>query len=615
MNKTLFKSGLVIGIIVLFAGGAITSSIDAILCKSSNNDGQEFWALLVAVSLYAGHPEQNFPFPFQEIDGLYDTLIESQGWSRDHIKILRGEDATVSNIINGFRWLDNMDDDDDISLIYFNTHGGPLKRDRWPYDESDGHDEILASHWTFAYPKIYLWDDQINYYLSRLDSNGICIILDTCHAGGFDDSIFWDNNYRINIPVSKEKKLISSTSWMTDFAEDIKGNGRVILMACREHELAGMGEFSPYIIDGLRGFADSNSNGIVTAEELFSYSETRTLYQHPKIFDNFVGELPILDLTDIINFKENELIESYHIKKRDNSNFDEKQINSNSGENTMVCGFITDILTGEPIQEVYVYLDGIDEQGNYYYNYTQTNSEGFYEINVVAGEISFYYSATGYLKEKTDYYNINESETLWINVSLQPPPPNNAFVCGYITDLETQEPLKSVHINFEWRDNEGRKLSRYFECDNNGFYNIGTPDGELYLSFNKHKYCYQKTYRMDIKENETLWTNISLEKERPGICIVKPLKEIYFNNKNICPFSKTIIFGDIEVEAFVHDIWYNKEIAEKVEFYLDGDLKSTDEEYPYTWMWSSTEFFKRKHTIKIIAYCEDDYQVSEEINI
>jgi hypothetical protein len=386
-------------------------------------------------------------------------------------------------------------------------------------------------------------------------------------------------------------------------------------MACREEELAGMGEFSPYIIDGLRGFADIDLNGIVTAEELFSYSETRSLYQHPMLFDNYAGELPVLYIADTFNSKEFELKESYHIKGGNSPIFDEKQIKSNSVDNTMVCGYITDISTGEPIQDAYISLDGIDEQGNYYYEYTDSDSEGFYEMNAVAGEVSFYYSATGYLKEKTDYYNIDESETLWINVSLHPPPPNNAFVCGYITDLETQEPIKSVHGNLEWRDNEGKKLSRYFLCDDNGFYNKGTPDGEIYLSFSKHKYCWQKTYRMDIKENETMWTNISLEKDRPGICVIKPLKEIYFNNKSIYPFSKTIIFGDIEVEAFVHDIWYNDEIAEKVEFYLDGDLKSTDKEPPYKWMWSSTEFFKRKHTIKIIAYFEDDYKVREEIDI
>ncbi len=614
LNNSTLKKGLVIGIVVLFTGITIISSIDAYICKLSINEGREYWALLVAVNIYADHPEKNFPFPFQEVNNLYDTLLASSLWSKDHIRILRGEEATSANIINGFRWLDKMDDDDDISLIYINTHGGSLNKDKKPIDEVDGRDEMIADYWSFAYPSIYLWDDRINYYLSRLDSEGICLIFDTCHAGGFDDSIYWDNILCKNRKLSKEES-ISPATWINDFAEDISGKGRVILMACREEEFAYMDGFSPYIVDGLRGFADSNSDDIVSAEELFFYTTCRKFWQHPIMFDNYLGELPLVDISEKNGYKEKKLDDSYHIKKRYESDFDEKQKNPTSEKNSIVCGFICNMSTGEPIEQVRIYLDGIDNQGNFYEDSTKTNSVGFYEMNVAAGEVSFYYSTYEYLKEYTEYYKIDDFETLWINVSLQPLPPDNAFVCGYTTDIETHKPIKTTYVDIEWRNEKGNFFSNYTKSDNQGFYIIDIPNGEFYIDCFKPDYCWERSYRMDVEENETLWANISLLKERINVYISKPLEAIYLVNKRIFPFSKTIILGNIEVEAFVHDLWYEPIDAEKVEFYIDGDLKSTDTEAPYKWMWKSIQLFKRKHTIKVIAYDEFGYQVSDEIDI
>jgi len=38
-------------------------------------------------------------------------------------------------------------------------------------------------------------------------------------------------------------------------------------MASREDEVSYSGGFGPYIIDGLRGYADSNGDGIVTLKK------------------------------------------------------------------------------------------------------------------------------------------------------------------------------------------------------------------------------------------------------------------------------------------------------------------------------------------------------------
>jgi len=87
--------------------------------------------------------------------------------------------ATIFNIIQGLRWLDKMEDSDDISMVFITTHGFPLDIDIPPLDEEDGADEGLISYWGFAFPNLFIWDDQLNFLLNRLESQGVCLI------GGF----------------------------------------------------------------------------------------------------------------------------------------------------------------------------------------------------------------------------------------------------------------------------------------------------------------------------------------------------------------------------------------------------------------------------------------------
>ncbi len=64
---------------------------------------------------------------------------------------------------------------------------------------------------------------------------------------------------------------------------------------------------------------------------------------------------------------------------------------------------------------------------------TTTDSNGFYQMNVAAGNISLDIEKEGYFSEYIEELSIDDSETLWVNVSLYPRPAENAIVCGYVT--------------------------------------------------------------------------------------------------------------------------------------------------------------------------------------
>lgn len=183
-------------------------------CKlyKTQNDDTEYWAVLIGAGIYDSHSDENRPSMLRAADEMHDLLLQSDYWQEDHIKVLKGKECTAVNIVEALRWLDEKDDENDISLVYITTHGfkGP---DIPPFDESDGKDEYLATYWGFEYPVTCIWDDELNFLLSRLDSKGVAVIIDSCHSGGVGDSF-------------------SETEWIKGFAEDIQGNGRVILMSC-----------------------------------------------------------------------------------------------------------------------------------------------------------------------------------------------------------------------------------------------------------------------------------------------------------------------------------------------------------------------------------------------
>ncbi|MCD6513090.1 MAG: hypothetical protein J7K61_05770, partial [Thermoplasmata archaeon] len=70
---------------------------------------------------------------------------------------------------------------------------------------------------------------------------------------------------------------------------------------------------------------------------------------------------------------------------------------------------------------------------------------------------------------------------------------------------------------------------------------------------------------------------------------------IYIAGNKIMPtiFGRTVVIGDIDINVSAYN-------CNKVEFYLDGELKYTDDTYPYSWKFDERAFFS--HQITVIGY-------------
>jgi hypothetical protein len=300
------KKYLVFGIIILFIGSSIIPSIvgeEGINYQSFNEKPKvtsgeitsiksetDFLALLIAVGVYEDHPDEDRPTMLTDVEMLREKLLISPHWNEENINVIKAENATVLNIIKGLRWLDRKDRKDDFSLVYITTHGYPLSFDIPPRDEDDKQDEALISYKGFKHPWLIIWDDLLNLFLSLLDAQGVCVIIDSCFAGGFNDPPYFNSYLNENRMTADE--------WMHGFGEDLNDSGRVVLMSCSEDELSYASVFTPILIEGLTGYADVNEDDMVSAEEAFDYAidYCGEFEMHPTIFDGYPGELQLTEV-------------------------------------------------------------------------------------------------------------------------------------------------------------------------------------------------------------------------------------------------------------------------------------------------------------------------------
>lgn len=334
MEKNVIRKSLIVGITLLFVGnGIITPTVGVVKNyyknTSSNsfseNQDTKYWGLIVAVGEYYRHPEQNRPSMLVAADNLYSSLLDSPtNWQAENIHVLKGSQATAINLIRELIWLIKSADSDDMSLVYITTHGAPLfnHMDLPPKDEADGVDECLIMYYGFEDYNDKIIDDTLSFLFGLLQSKGLCVIIDSCYSGGFDDPVNikqtqiltkLHSNFnlikvnslnkasgikQVNNDLNEKNSKVKE--FTNDFTEDLAAQGRVVLMSSTEQEISYCSIFSDCIISGFNGLADSTGNhdGINSAEEAYNFAYPLVIIssggsQHPTIVDRYQGEFPV----------------------------------------------------------------------------------------------------------------------------------------------------------------------------------------------------------------------------------------------------------------------------------------------------------------------------------
>ena len=222
--------------------------------SDKEGDGtRNYWAIVVGIEKYPSLPPATYAL--NDANDIKNSLIFN-GWENSHIKLLINDEATKKNISKAFRWMDVMEDSDDILLFVFSGRGG--------------FDEIIT------YDDYNITPEDMNKWFDRMGSKNAVVIIESWYSGSFIGSL---------------SKL-----------------GRIIMASCDKYEkswrysMLENSAFIYYIAKALNGDADKprnggNGDGVVTAEEAFHYASYLTsVYekpQHPQIYDGYDGELPL----------------------------------------------------------------------------------------------------------------------------------------------------------------------------------------------------------------------------------------------------------------------------------------------------------------------------------
>jgi uncharacterized caspase-like protein/tetratricopeptide (TPR) repeat protein len=215
------------------------------------------YALIVGIANYKNLPATaQLHYPDRDAQSVYTTLISEQGgeFPANHVHMLTDSEATLANVLHELgTWLPSVTAPDDRVVIYFAGHGFISGASGYlaPYD-IDLHN-IAAT----AIPMETLG----KLIGTRIKGKWKVLLTDACHSGAIT-------------PETDPKQL---NQLLLDVHQSIFS-----LTASRDREQSfesadwggGHGIFTYYVVQGLKGDADANGDGVVTADELAEYVHT-----------------------------------------------------------------------------------------------------------------------------------------------------------------------------------------------------------------------------------------------------------------------------------------------------------------------------------------------------
>ena len=111
----------------------------------------------------------------------------------------------------------------------------------------------------------------------------------------------------------------------------------------------------------------------------------------------------------------------------------------------------------------------------------------------------------------------------------------------------------------------------------------------------------------DIAKTDFSMVHAYYDTTPPSVEIKKPVNALYVKDKKILPlFFMTVAVGKVTVEVETSDMGLG---VERVEFYVDDDLKVNDTTLPYVFVWDEKVF--GQHTIKVVSYDLAENQASD----
>lgn len=141
----------------------------------------------------------NLTYCTADADSLYHLLIESLGFPRDNVIILKDAQATRRNILSSLTYLFSQAQVGDTVFFSYSGHGGLLPATTAP-DNTRFYQSIIPYQGDWIYD-FRLYQAALNAGFNANEVNFTCFI-DSCHSGGMHNTVTSEQSIPRTVPFS-----------------------------------------------------------------------------------------------------------------------------------------------------------------------------------------------------------------------------------------------------------------------------------------------------------------------------------------------------------------------------------------------------------------------------
>jgi len=215
------------------------------------------YAVVIGIAHYAKLGAQfQLQFPERDAQSMNTVLISPEGgnFKAENVKILTGSQATLAAMRREIdTWLPSVAQDGDRVLIYFAGHGFIF----------NGKGYLAPADFDAAHPEQtgYPMDELSDVMGGKIHATFKILMTDACHSGAISPADMQSVNSSLSNLQPSLFSLTASRERESSYeSPDLDG---------------GHGVFTYYVVEGMSGAADTNHDGVVTADELSEYVHTQ----------------------------------------------------------------------------------------------------------------------------------------------------------------------------------------------------------------------------------------------------------------------------------------------------------------------------------------------------
>lgn len=236
--------------------------IISLLCTAGLVTGSDKFAVLIGISGYPQFPtEKRLKYADRDASEFAEFLrTPSAGaFPESNIRLVTNEHATRAGIKQAMAWLSARSTADDVVYVYFAGHGVTDSFGRayfMPWDGSPFQPEIAGIG----------ADEFLGDFRRRISAKQLIFFVDACHAGAALTSAGLTDRDASNTTAAlleSWNRELATRNELTMAFLSASANQRSY-----EDQAVAHGLFTWYLLEGLRGKADRNQDGKITASEL-----------------------------------------------------------------------------------------------------------------------------------------------------------------------------------------------------------------------------------------------------------------------------------------------------------------------------------------------------------